>query len=370
MKHNLKKLGLGAIAASSLMITSAFSQVTISGYMEAGFLTGSHDGSTLQRARGKGLGAETVITVAGKGKMSNGWEYNIFQNLDSDDSTNGLSAANVHPLSTRFIGLNPGADYTLWYTYDGVYGGEIARTAIPVLTERPADITGDATLSEFIDVTSGGHALGFDVRNLGPNARLSVAYNPMLDSLSYQSSDRTNVGTGQSGQTATDASGYSIGYVVAPGPVRVALGYTKINHQQATNAQDAKSKTGGLTFTQAPFAVGIQRTTNDGLKVGSTTAQQVKDTVDSASVTYAMSKEMSVGLIYSEMERTGVAIAKVADTEVIQAVVAYNLGPVVVSLAYEKTDNAINRASSGASQLAAIAGNDSTLTKVKVKANF
>jgi len=50
--------------------------------------------------------------------------------------------------------------------------------------------------------------------------------------------------------------------------------------------------------------------------------------------------------------------------------VAYNLGPVVASISYEKTDNAISRASSGASQLAAIAGNDSTLTKVKVKANF
>ncbi len=56
--------------------------------------------------------------------------------------------------------------------------------------------------------------------------------------------------------------------MASQGPVRIAAGITKIDQSQASNAQDVDSKTLGITFSQAPFAVGIQRTTNDGLKVG------------------------------------------------------------------------------------------------------
>jgi len=253
---------------------------------------------------------------------------------------------------------------SLFYTYDGVYGGEIARTAVPTVTERVADLTGNATISEFIDVTSGSHAVGFDINQLGPNGRLSVAYNPNLDSMPDNSSDRSYSGTGQTNYT-NPASGYSIGYSVSPGPVTVRVGMTKIDQKQSSTAKDAESKTAGVTFTQAPFAIGVQRTKNDGGKAAYTTTTSFEDEVDTVSASFAASKELTIGATYSKMERSGPAITtKGPDLKVTQLVVAYNLGPVVISGAYE---DAKNRAVSNS---ATTSGVDATTAKIKVKANF
>lgn len=372
MKNKIAK-SIGVLSLASLMTTTAHAQLTISGYAEAGFLTGSQKG-TLQAANSKGLGGETVITVAGKGKLSNGWDYSAYQSIDSDEVTNGRDTALTRngPLTTRAITLSPSPMFSMFYTYDGVYGGEIARTAVPVVTERPVDLTGNSRLAEFIDVTSGGHAVGFDINQVGPNGRLSVAYNPNLDAMPDNSSDRSYSGTGQTGYT-NPASGYSIGYSVSPGPVTLRAGLTKIDQKQAANAKDATSKTAGVTFTQAPFAIGAQRTINEGGKGAFNTTNFFEDTVDTFAATYAASKEVSVGVMYSELEKKGPGIAnnvvgapttKGPDLKVVQLTVAYNLGPVVISGAYE---DAKNRAVANGPTLS---GNDSQTAKVKVKANF
>ena len=371
MKNKIAK-SIGVLGLASLMTTTAHAQLTISGYAEAGFLTGSQKGG-LQAVNSKGLGGETVITVAGKGKLSNGWDYSAYQNIDSDEATNGRDTLNTKgPLTTRAITLSPNSMLSLFYTYDGVYGGEIARTAVPVVTERPADLTGNSRLVEFIDVTSGTHAVGFDINEVGPKGRLSVAYSPNLDAMPDNSSDRSYSGTGQTGYV-NPASGYSFGYSVSPGPITLRAGLTKIDQKQNATAKDATSKTLGITFAQAPFAIGAQRTNNDGGKAAYTTLNFFEDTVDTFSATYAASKEVSVGLMYSELERKGPGIAtntagapttKGPDLKVIQLAVAYNLGPVVISGAYE---DAKNRAVANAGT---VSGNDSTTAKIKVKANF
>jgi hypothetical protein len=365
MKNKIAK-SIGVLSLASLMTTTAHAQLTISGYAEAGFLTGSTKG-TLQAVNSKGLGGETVITIAGKGKLSNGWEYSAYQNIDSDEAGNGRNTTFTRngPLTTRAITLSPTPMISLFYTYDGVYGGEIARTAVPAVTERVADLTGNATISEFIDVTSGSHAVGFDINQLGPNGRLSVAYNPHLGSMPDNSSDRSYSGTLQTGYGAEPASGYSIGYSVSPGPVTLRVGMTKIDQKQSTSAKDAESRTAGVTFTQAPFAIGVQRTKNDGGKAAFTTTTSFEDEVDTVSASFAASKELTIGATYSTMERTGPAITtKGPDLKVTQLVVAYNLGPVVISGAYE---DAKNRALSNA---ATTSGVDATTAKIKVKANF
>ena len=371
MKNKIAK-SIGVLGLASLMTTTAHAQLTVSGYAEAGFLTGTQKG-TLQAVNSKGLGGETVITVAGKGKLSNGWDYSAYQNIDSDEATNGRDTANTKgPLTTRAITLSPSPMVSLFYTYDGVYGGEIARTAVPVITERPADLTGNSRLVEFIDVTSGTHAVGFDINEVGPKGRLSVAYSPNLDAMPDNSSDRSYSGTGQTGYV-NPASGYSVGYSVSPGPITLRAGLTKIDQKQSATAKDAESKTLGVTFAQAPFAIGAQRTNNEGGKAAYTALNFFEDTVDTFSATYAASKEVSVGLMYSELERKGPGVAintagaptvKGPDLKVIQLTVAYNLGPVVISGAYE---DAKNRAVANAPT---VSGNDSTTAKIKVKANF
>ena len=354
---------IGVLTLASLMTTTSFSQVTVSGYSEVGFLTGGADG-TRSTVNSKGLGSETVITIAGKGTLTNGWTYSAYQNLDSDDDKNGRNTANVGPMTTRAIVLSPSKDFNLFYTYDGVYGGEIARTAVPTVTERVADLTGNATISEFIDVTSGTNAVGFDALNLGPAGRLSVAYAPNLDSQAQASSDRSYSGTGQFNYV-NPASGYSIGYTVTPGPIKIAAGMTKIDQKQSATAQDATSKTLGVQYNGSGFAVGAQRTKNEGVKAAQVTTANFDDKVDTFAASFAAAKDITIGGSYSKMERTGTAITTPGpDLKVYQAVIAYNLGPVVASIAYEDADN--RAVSNGVT----VSGLDAQTTKIKVKANF
>jgi len=362
MKNKTLKT-IGVLTLASLMSTTSFSQITVSGYSEVGFLTGGADGLR-STVNSKGLGAETVITIAGKGNLTNGWTYSAYQNLDSDDDKNGRNTGNVGPMTTRAIVLSPSKDFNLFYTFDGVYGGEIARTAVPTVTERVADLTGNATISEFIDVTSGTHAVGFDALNLGPAGRLSVAYAPNLDSQPQASSDRSYSGTGQINYV-NPGSGYSIGYTVTPGPIKIAAGITKIDQKQTTTAKDATSKTLGVQYNGSGFAVGAQRTKNEGLKAALETASSFDDKVDTFAASYAVTKEITIGGTYSKMERTGAAITTPGpDLKVYQAVIAYNLGPVVASIAYEDADN--RAVSNGVT----LSGMDAQTTKIKVKANF
>jgi hypothetical protein len=363
MKNKIVKT-IGVLSLASLMSTSAFSQITISGYAEVGMITGSAK-QTRSTAHSKGLGSEFLVTVAGKGTMSNGWTFSGYQNFDTDEVGNGVDAANVNPMTTRALEISPSKDFKLFYTYDGVYGGEIARTAIPVVTERPVDLTGLSGLSEFIDVTSGGHAVGAEALNLGPAGRFSIAYNPNLYTTQSASSDRVSSATNFLGSAGNNhLSGYSFGYSVTPGPIRVAAGYTKLDAKQNATAVDPKSKTLGVTFTQAPFAIGAQRTKNeDGRKIVGTLS--FDDTVDSVSATFAATKEITLGAIYSKMEREVVGSATGPDTKVVQVVAAYNLGPVVASIAYEDAKDKVT-----AGNEVTAAGHDTKLTKIKVKANF
>jgi hypothetical protein len=363
MKNKAIK-SLGILTVASLISTSALAQVTVSGYVEAGFLNGNSVGSRLLTSS-QGFGGESVVTITGKGNLTNGWTYMAYQTLDSDEAGNGRNTANASPMTTRAIEISPNKDFKLFYTFDGVYGGEIARTAVPTVTERVADMTGATGLAEFIDVTSGGHAVGFDVLNVGPNGRLSVAYNPNLDANVQSSSDRLQSGTLQTAETNA-SSGYSIGYSVQPGPVKVALGYTRIDQMQAATAQDATSKTLGVTYIGSDFAIGAQRTKNDGTKAALLSNANVNDTVDTVAATFAANKEITLGATYTRMERKGVAITSGPDLKVMQAVVAYNLGPVVASIAYE---DAKNEPSAGTGTATA-SGADSQITKIKVKANF
>ena len=121
MKNKIVK-SAGVLAIASLMTTTAFSQITISGYAEAGFLTGKTGSNTLVRGSTKGLGGETVVTVAGKGSLTNGWTYSAFQNFDSDDSLNGRDTAGTTTqiasvMTTRAISVKPTNDINLFYTY-------------------------------------------------------------------------------------------------------------------------------------------------------------------------------------------------------------------------------------------------------------
>lgn len=357
---------LASTAIATVVSTSAYSQITISGYVEASYMAGDADiGSNAATAivnTSKQLGNETLIRVASTGKMANGMGYSVYQEFESDE------AARMH---ARGIEIAPMGGVAVGYSFDGAKGSEIARTATPYVNNRHTDITGLTGIVEPVDVTSGEHFVYVDVNNmLGKTSQLSLAYAPNLDSGSVNGSDRIIT------QTITN-SGYGLGYSLTPIPGLVArAGFTKIEQNNVSN-QDVKMKTIGVSYTSGPFAIGAQRYNQEGIKgpagtattgAGTTSAAQAashEDETTLISATFAVNKELSFGFGIAEQERTRAGVKDPQDAESKFISVGYNLGPVVFTYDFEKSEN-IPVTQNGAH----ISGRDTDMHKARVRANF
>ena len=337
--------------ASALLTTSAFSQVTVSGYVETSIYTGDTKVSTGNhnpRASSKSIGNESVIRLAGTGKMPNGQNASYYVVVDSDDG--GIIAERGFD-----VGIANGVTFA--YGFDRAFGSEIARTLTPFATNRIKDVTDSQGTADFQDVTSGEHAVGFSFTDLiGKGSSVSVAYAPNMDAAT---------GTTNDGLVNTSSqSGYGAGIKLTPiAGLTIGGGYTKADTKIALN-EDMTSKTLGFTYAQAPFAIGLQRVKTEGQKAAAAKTVNAEDTIDIISATYAVTKDITLGYARSEMERTRTSKSSV-DAEVNTFSIAYNLGPVVVSLDHERAEDIALAATSNN-----VAGNDTNITKAKVRVAF
>ena len=337
--------------ASALLTTSAFSQVTVSGYVETSIYTGDTKvsaGNHNPRVATKSIGNESVIRLAGTGKMPNGQNASYYVLVDSDDG--GI-------IAERGLDIGIANGVTFAYGFDRAFGSEIARTLTPFATNRIRDISGNVGTIDFQDVTSGEHAVGINLTDLiGPGSSGSVAWAPNMDSANATSSDSL---INTSSQT-----GYGAGIKITPiAGLTIGAGYTKADSKVALN-EDLKSKTLGFTFAKAPFAIGLQRVKTDGQKAAAAATIMAEDQVDIISATYAVTKDITLGYARSEMERTRTTKSTV-DAEINTFSIAYNLGPVVLSLDHERAEDIAT-----ADTANNVAGNDTNLTKAKVRVAF
>jgi hypothetical protein len=357
MKNNVKTIGL--VVASALLSSTAFSQITFSGYNETSYFQQKRETTTAgaafkQLGSSKSLGNETILTATARSKLPNGNDVMVYANFMDTDATAG-------PERGFDIGITK--DVSFVYGYDRVLGGEIVRSFTPLATNRQTDVTDTFAARDLIDVSSGQHAIGINVNNLGmTGSRINFAYNPnrSTGAGSAQSSDDFNL------NTANLSKGYSIGASTPSiNGFRVGAGMTKID-MSPQQFQDIESKTGSVSFAMAPFAIGIQRTKTDGVGDVTLTANtNHEDITDLVSATYAVTKDLTAGVAYSTMERTRNSVASPTDAKLMTLSLAYTMGPVVLSYDYEKaTDSAIDTLSNN------VAGNDTTANKLKAKVNF
>ncbi len=344
---------LASTAIATVVSTSAYSQISITGYVEASYMTGSANvGTTTTNAivnTTKQLGNETLIRVASKGKMANGMDYSVYQEFESDETSR---------MHARVIEIVPMGGIALGYSFDAAKGSEIARTATPYVTSRHTDVSGLTGITEPIDVTSSEHFVYFDVNNLvGKTSQLSFAYAPNLDSASANGSDRIVT-------TTAANSGYGLGYSVTPiAGLTARAGLTKIE-QANTSFQDVNMKTLGVSYATGPFAIGAQRYKQEGLKAAPQAATH-EDKTTLISATFAVTKELTLGLGYAEQERTRAGVKDTVDAESRLFSVGYNLGPVVLSYDFEKSENVpLTAATANAS------GRDVDMHKARIRANF
>lgn len=342
---------LTATALSSVISTAALAQLSITGYVESSFITGDTKGVA---PAAKSLGNESSVQFRTKGKMSNGMGYEAYQEFQSDHNTS----------NERQITINVNPSFDVFYGFETVKGIETIRTIVPTATNRIADVTNSTGLTDVIDNTSGEHFVGFDFKNIGPGT-LSVAYNPNGDAGATNTSDATSANATGGLTTNASYSGLSAGYRAQVTPnILIGFGILKGDAKNNATSQDPESKQAGIRFSAGAFAVGVQQHKNEGV-AGTPQAPTVEDKVTQVSATYALTKELTAGISYGEQERKRAGVKDANDTEVTTVSIGYNLGPVVASVDYEQAEN------KPASRItSAVAGSDSDLVKLRIRANF
>jgi hypothetical protein len=353
MKNKYVKL-LTATALSSVMSTGiAMSQLKISGYQETGFITGSTKGAT---ESAKTLGTETGLRFDIAGKLNNGMDYAMI--LD----TNNFS------VQSRLLTIGSG-NFEVYAGAEAIKGIELTRTINPYVNNRQSDITNGTGLSDALDGTSSENFVGFDVKNIAGNGRFSVTYTPNTDQVGRVAAGTTLTNSVQTTDLAGTTANYTktdgatsaitVGYVMDITPqIRIGVGVLKGDSKTGAN-DDADSKTAGIRFAQGPFAVGYQYHKNEN-HTAIATSQTNK--VNTVSATYAVTKDLSVGVAHSIQDRTleaaSVAVAQ-PDLKQTAFQVGYSLGAVVLQGDYMK-----------ASQVNHVAGADHSVVKAKAKVNF
>jgi len=351
MKNKYVKLLTATALTSVLASGAALAQVKISGYHESNMITGSSKGTQNST---KQMGSETSLRFTVNGNLNNGMTY-----LADYEMRNGISLE-------RLLNIGVTKDIDVYLGAESVKGAEIARTINPYVNNRIQDITNGTGLSNMADGTSGENYVGIDFKNIIGNGRLSVTYTPNSSALgagvvgetgNSNSLTSTDLAGSTANATTTDAalSIITAGFVIDPIPsVKIGLGITKGDSKVSTN-DDLEGKTAGIRFTQGPASIGYQYHVNDS-NTANTTSQENK--VNTFSATYAVNKDLSVGIAHSKQERE-IESVKQPDLKVKALQVGYNLGAAVLQYDYQDADNSGH-----------VAGNETKTHKIKAKVNF
>jgi len=359
----MKKIKTALLASTALIAASsaALSQVTITGYIEAAYITGGSSGPNIGTATiTPNGGTGTGITSGNDIARTIGREAQLrFTSTHKLGAFPGYSAAGMVEL--RRLGAVAGAasggyeeselrfqadngSFLAFVGHDTVRGNEVARNVYPTVGNRASDIIGGLTgIIDPLDATSGESFLGFELPQLA-GGRLSVAYAPNIGgggstAQSQNNSDGLMLRTNDVKQNQTRAS---VGYrnntlKVGPGTLDVGVGYMGGTVSGAV-FQKPQSQTIGLGYRQGMFAVGAQKFKNTNDNVSAATA--TKENQTTYSVTAGLTKELSIG--YARTKQS-LALAGVKDPDEIRQnlfQLAYNLGPASLGLDYAKIDNA------------------------------
>lgn len=353
-----KNIALVTLLASSMMVSSAaIAQVKITGYTEANYAFGSTKGNLNRAYQPLGGLYDTTTantTLAGDGRNM-GHETQI--RFQTDHALpGGLTATAMAELrrdawEEREVRI--GATDGTWLFFAGndvPRGIEITRTVNPTVNNRVTDIAGSSTgLIDVMDSSSSNQNFGLQFGKAGPGV-LSFSFMP--NSVNVNGSGTDTGGVSNAGESRA-----SIGYLATVGNLTVGAGFLRGDNKSAAAAKgDSEAKTVGARYTMGNISAGFQWHENEAARVTATNTTQEQRT---ASITYALNKEISVGYAKTRAENTitGTAGAAKVDQDLIQA--AYNFGPAVIQVDYAQVDNAQY-----------IQGAETNIVKAKLKVNF
>ena len=376
-----KKLLLSTALVSGMITgSSAIAQTTVSGSLDLHYR--AHKNSVALQSN-EGMGRETQLNIANKGKLNNGWDYLAGFSLEFDgnprnpvvgtqtaDAYKAVASAQsaytisvVASLTTATVGatsvsITPSTDATERNSIsnENIYIDFInasSGTTITVGVDHIQNITG-TVVPQVIGNTIDNVAVGMGAKatnTVGANPKESIGFGIIqaiptagLTASAWYAPNNGDFGVTDQGSANGSVSGirnsaYELGLTGANVAGVKGLSLRYFYNKEESNAAaiaDIKGKSYGAAYQTGPFGLGYEKHTQNRT-VGTSTTDADLD-IKTYGLTYAASPNVTLGLVQIKTDVTGLANA--GNKEKITSLqLGYNLGPVAVVAAYSKGEN-------------------------------
>ena len=376
---NKKLLLSTALVGSVISGSSAIAQTTVSGsldlhYRAQGFSTGAGLNSN------EGLGRETQLNIANKGKLNNGWDYLAGFSLEFDGNARNPNAGQqkadayktltgtqasytlVAPTATSLtqtisavsVSVTPSSDATEANSIsnENIYIDFInasSGTTITVGVDHIQNITGSVVPQVMNTIDNVAVGMGAKSTNtMGANPKESIGFGIIqaipgagLTASAWYAPNSGDFGNNDQGTLANSQiagirnSAYELGLTGsnALGVKGLSLRYF-YNKETVSAAQgaDIKGQSYGIAYQAGAFGIGAEKhKQNRNSSTSTTDADLVTNTYG---ITYAASQNVTLGLTQLRNDTVGSVKEQITSLQL-----GYNLGPVAVIAAYSKGDD-------------------------------
>jgi len=347
MKNKL--LLSSALVGSLIAGSAAIAQTSVTGNLALNYRAQSFDGANSGLST-RGFGRESQVNVQNKGKLNNGLDYAAGFSLEFDGNDRTITSGSQSATGTEGNSIsneNVYVDFisgntTVTIGVDHIQN--ITTAAVPqifdVMDNVAAGIGGKATN------TVGANAkesMGFGIMQKVPGTGLTASLNYVPKYNDFGTSEQTAPSA-----TNGNNSAYEYGVVGADAFGVKGLGFryfaNKADADTTTN-KDIEGQHYGISYNAGTFAVGVEKH-----KQNRTSSSGTSDAVDQISktysATYAVNKDLSLGVTHINTD-----ISAAQDEKITSVQVGYNLGSVAAVLAYSDLNDIGTTASKDAKEL-------------------
>ena len=399
---NKKLLLSTALVGGMISGSSAIAQTTVSGSLDLHYRAQKVSNGLNSN---EGLGRETQLNIANKGKLNNGWDYLAGFSLEFDGNqrnpVSGTQDASVYKTQTSTTTLTTGAT-----SASGITNGTTSITNLTAATTTTA-LSSDATEAnsisneniyiDFINAGSGttitvgvdhiqnitgsvvpqvmGNTIDNVAVGMGAKATNTMGANPKesigfgiiqaiptagLTASAWYAPNNGDFGVrdqynANGAVTGIRNSAYELGLTGAnvAGVKGLSLRYFYNKEEKSTSAlSDIEGRSYGVAYQAGAFGIGAEKHTQN--RTAGTATTDADLTVKTYGVTYAASQNVTLGVTQLRTDTVGLVKEKITSLQL-----GYNLGPVAVIAAYSKGDD-----------VGGVAGVDNTEGAIRLSTKF
>ena len=347
---------IGSMVAADL----ALAQTTVTGNLAVNYRAQERKvAATGNLTSTRGFGRETQLNIQNKGKLNNGADYAAgfslefdgqdragsimgTQSVANDREPNTISNENIY---VNFISgnttLHIGVDHIQNITTD------VVPTVLNLLDNVSAGIGGKATNAVGANPKE---SFGVGIIQAIPGAGITASGFYVPKNRDFGSGDQVApsgctvaASTGVAVITVTanttvgcGNSAYELGLVGKDAFGIKGLGFrafTNEEHAQDATVTDLEGHHYGVSYATGAIAVGVERYHQN--RTSSTVATNANQKTNQFGVTYAASKDVSVGLVHARTDLANTTLTE----KIYSAQVGYNLGPIAIAAAISKVDD-------------------------------